>query len=233
MSSNWGGLNNALASWRAGLNKLFPNRSTASDGGRADSAHSSTSEHQPDSDGTVDAFDEDRNYLGSSDQDGSPAEDRILAALNADFMADPRAHLIISDRTIRNDEIGNWRVRPYSGPSPHTEHTHRQAHQSTEDDGRPWKFTRTLALLRELNGGDVAFSDDKIKITATTGRELFEPDLPAGAEVDAATLLQLSAIWGKRGAENAAALKPLLEKIAADVAEIKAKLAEPDTSTLS
>lgn len=147
---NWGGLNNALFSWRNGVNALFPNRSTRSDGGRADSNHASTSEHQPDADGTVDAFDEDRNYLGSSDQDGNAAEDRIHAALDADFMADSRAHLIISDRTIRNDEIGNWKVRPYGRESPHTEHTHRQVHQATEDDGRPWKFPRTLAVLEQL-----------------------------------------------------------------------------------
>lgn len=152
--ANWGSLNNALAAWRVGVNRLLPNRSTRSDGGPADGNHSSTSEHQRDADGTVDAFDEDRNYLGSTDQDGNAAEDRIHAALNKDFMADPRAHLIISDRKIMNDQIGNWRVRPYGGTSPHTEHTHRQVHQSLEDDGRPWKFPNTIAVLRDLNGGD-------------------------------------------------------------------------------
>lgn len=149
--ANWGGLNNALAAWRVGLNSILPGRSTRSDGARADGAHASSSEHQPDADGTVDAFDEDRNYLASSDPDGNAIEDRIHAALNADFMADRRAHLIISDRKIRNSNIDDWRVRDYGGASPHTEHTHRQVHQSLEDDGRPWKFTRTRALLEELN----------------------------------------------------------------------------------
>jgi hypothetical protein len=148
--ANWGGLNNALAAWRVGLNAILPGRSTRSDGARADGNHASTSEHQPDADGTVDAFDEDRNYLNSSDPTGNAIEDRIHAALNADFMADSRAHLIISDRKIRNDLIDNWRSRDYTGASPHTEHTHRQVHQSKEDDGRPWKFTRTRALLEEL-----------------------------------------------------------------------------------
>lgn len=147
--ANWGGLNNALASWRTGLDALLPGRSTRSDGARADGNHASSSEHQADSDGTVDAFDEDRNFLGSADQDGNASEDRIHAALNEDFMADPRAHLIISDRKIRNSEIGDWRPRDYAG-SPHTEHTHRQAHQSLEDDGRPWKFPRTRAVLFEI-----------------------------------------------------------------------------------
>lgn len=148
--ANWGGLNNALASWRRGLNALLPKRSTRSDGGRADSIHASTSEHQADSDGTVDAFDEDVNYLGSTDQDGNAWENRIADALDQDFMADPRWHLIIRDRKIRNDEIRNGAARAYSGSSPHTEHTHRQVHQSMEDDGRPWKFTRTKAVLREM-----------------------------------------------------------------------------------
>lgn len=151
---SWGGLNPALAAWRIGLNELLPGRSTRSDGGRADSNHSSSSQHQPDADGTVDAFDEDRNYLASPDQDGNPDEDKIFAALNKDFMADPRAHLIIADRTIRNSEIGDWRIRDYTGASPHTEHTHRQVHQSMERDARPWKFTHTKALLRQLQGGD-------------------------------------------------------------------------------
>jgi hypothetical protein len=163
--ANWGGLNNALASWRTGLNALLPKRSTRSDGARADGAHSSTSEHQPDADGTVDAFDEDRNFLGSSDQDGNAAEDRIKAALDLDFMADRRAHLIISDRKIRNSEIGNWRIRDYTGSSPHTEHTHRQVHQSLEDDGRPWKFTHTRAVLNQLYPPKPPVEDDGMELT--------------------------------------------------------------------
>lgn len=150
MAENWGGLNNALASWRRGLNDLLPKRSTRSDGGRADSNHASTSQHQPDADGTVDAFDEDPNYLGSTDQDGNTAEDRIKVALDADFMADPRWQLIISDRKIRNPDIRNGAARDYTGDSPHTEHTHRQVRQSLEDDGRAWKFTHTKAVLREI-----------------------------------------------------------------------------------
>lgn len=172
--ANWGGLNNALFAWRNGINALFPHRSTRSDGGRADSNHASASEHQADSDGTVDAFDEDRNYLGSSDQDGNVWEDRIKTALDADFMADPRWHLIISDRKIRNDEIRNGAARDYNGASPHTEHTHRQVHQSMEDDGRAWKFTHTKAVLREMERATMATqfnAEDKteLKAAATAG----------------------------------------------------------------
>jgi hypothetical protein len=174
MAAHWGGLNNALYAWYVGLNEILPNRSRRSDGGRADSNHASTSQHQPDADGTVDAFDEDRNYLGSADQDGNAAEDRIKAALDADFMADPRWQLIISDRKIRNPDIRDGAARDYTGDSPHTEHTHRQARQSMEDDGRPWKFTRTRALLRQMEAEKMATqfnTEDKaeLKAGATAG----------------------------------------------------------------
>lgn len=201
--ANWGGLNNALFAWRNGINRLFPKRSTRSDGGRADSNHASTSEHQPDADGTVDAFDEDRNYLASDVSTGSPDEDRILAALNSDFMADPRAHLIISDRTIRNDEIGNWKVRPYNGDSPHNEHTHRQVHQSTEDDGRPWKFPHTEALLREMQGGDdMSFTDAEFTLTDQTADALGKK---RGTKMTGASLLQTLTIQEMRAISAEAA----------------------------
>lgn len=221
--SNWGGLNNALAAWRTGLNALLPNRSTRSDGGRADSNHASTSQHQPDSDGTVDAFDEDRNYLGSSDQDGNAAEDLIKAALDRDFVADPRAHLIISDRTIRNDEIGNWRVRAYSGDSPHTEHTHRQVHQATEDDGRAWKFPNTIAALARLNGDDMEpaellafdgvpnpYSDAATNKTITVGNAL------KGAAAADATSRDVKA--------SVATLRTQVGNLTTQVGEVTAKL---------
>jgi hypothetical protein len=236
---NWGGLNNALFAWRNGLNELLPARSTRSDGGRADSNHASTSQHQPDPDGTVDAFDEDHNYLGSSNQAGSAAENRIHAALNADFRADPRAHLIICDRTIQNDQIGNWRIRPYTGSSPHTEHTHRQVHQSKEDDGRPWKFTHTRAVLAQLNGDDMLtnadvdlfldrdvipnpYSDAKtnpfIKVSAA---------LKAAAVADATTRDLAASVTALRGsvASLAAGLSALAAKDAVDEEALAAALA--------
>jgi hypothetical protein len=52
----------------------------------------------------------------------------------------------------------------------------------------------------------VAPADETLKVTATTGRELFEPDLPAGTEVSEDTMLQLAAIHAKRAAEGVALL---------------------------
>jgi hypothetical protein len=148
---SWGGLNPALTAWRNGVNLRFPRRGTASDGGYADSAHSSSSEHTPDADGTVDAFDMDVNLLSSGTQTGSAAERRIIEALKLDFQDDPRAQLWISYRKISNRDIGPWRVRDYTGPSPHDHHVHWQSRQSLERDGRPWKLPRTDALIGWLD----------------------------------------------------------------------------------
>jgi hypothetical protein len=158
----WGGLNPALTSWRNGLMQRLPNKDTRTDGARADKAHGSTSEHQEDSDGTVDAYDCDVNWLRSADPDGNPAEDRLSEAIKADFMADPRSRLWIHNRQIANKNVQNGNIRAYGGASPHTEHIHFEAIQALEDDGRPWAMPRTDALLRELEGDDMALTADEI-----------------------------------------------------------------------
>lgn len=150
----WGGLNPALTSWRNGLQARFPHRGTQSDGGYADKLHGSTSEHQADKDGTVDAFDCDVNFLGSSEETGTPTERRIAEAVKADFEDDERAQLWIHQREIANADVQDWLERDYHGPSPHDHHIHFQSRQSHERDGRPWAMPRTDALLRELNGDE-------------------------------------------------------------------------------
>lgn len=163
----WGGLNPALTSWREGLNALLPGRGTGSDGGYADAQHGSTSQHQPDADGTVDAFDEDVNLLGSGVDTGTPAERALVDALNLDFEADDRAHLWISRRRIAQHD-DSWIERHYGLSNPHDKHTHRQAKQSRERDGRPWAFPHTRALLRALNGDDM---DEKSIVAAVLGAD--------------------------------------------------------------
>lgn len=220
----WGGLNPALTSWRNGINARFPRRGTLSDGARADKLHGSASQHQEDADGTVDAFDMDVNLLGSANPAGTAEERALLEALKLDFEADHRAQLWINRREIANADIDDWRERDYAGPSPHIEHTHWQSRQSRETDGSAWKFTHTDALLREIEGDDVAFKDEKIEVTATTGRELFEPDKPEGTEVPAATVLQLAAIWARRGAVDAALIEARLAALEATASALNSKI---------
>jgi hypothetical protein len=221
---SWGGLNPALTAWRKGIVARFPHRGSQSDGGYADAAHGSSSQHQQDADGTVDAFDCDVNFLGSGDPDGNAKEDRIAEALKLDFEADPRSQLWIHQREIANRDIGPWSERAYTGDNPHDKHIHFQSRQSRETDGSAWKFTHTDALLREMED-DVPFQDEKIAVTATTGKELFEPDKAAGSEVSAAALLQLAAIWARRGAMDAAAVEARLATLEGDIAAIRAAVA--------
>lgn len=74
----------------------------------------------------------------------------------------------------------------------------------------------------EENG--MANWDDTIKITGTTGKELFEPDREAGTEVAAGTILQLSAIHAGRAARDAAEALRIAEETAAKVDEVLAAL---------
>ena len=146
MAEPWGGLNPALTAWRNAVNKLLVGRSTRSDGARADANHGSDSQHQEDSDGTVDAFDMDVNVLNSSTSTGSAEELKILEALKKDFEADGRAHLWIHNREIAQHNHG-WAENYYGGESPHNEHVHWEARQDREKDGSTWHLPHTEAAL--------------------------------------------------------------------------------------
>jgi hypothetical protein len=126
-------LNTFLTSWRAAVNKQFPKRTKLSDGTIGDTAHQQTSsQHNPDADGSVDAWDCDLNLLGSSNPLGSPAEVADMHKLIAEFQRQPQAQLWIFQRHIANRDIDNWKVRPYSGPSPHDHHCHFQSKSTKE-----------------------------------------------------------------------------------------------------
>lgn len=155
---SWGGLNNALTAWRNAVMRRFPDKDTTSDGARADAVHRVTSEHQPDADGTVDAYDMDVNVLAGTPESGTATERRLVEAMKLDFQRDPhsRGKLWIHQREIANRDIGNWRRREYTGESPHDKHVHWQSIQSREDDGSDWPMPHTDALLRELRGDDVS-----------------------------------------------------------------------------
>lgn len=217
---NWGGLNPALTAWRQGINQRFPGRGTGTDGGYADAAHGSTSQHQPDADGTVDAFDCDVNFLGSGEPTGSVLERSIAAALKLDFQADPhgRSLLWIHRRQIANAEIRFWTPRAYTGDSPHTEHIHFQSRQSKERDSRPWRFIRTDALLREIQEEDMPTVREIVQ-------GLLNTDLGAAGGGDTVGVaLQSGYRNGQQALEELAEMK-------AQLAEIRA-LVEPPVVTL-
>jgi hypothetical protein len=149
---SWGGLNPALTAWREASIRRLPGRGTSSDGGYADAAHGSNSQHQEDSDGTVDANDMDVNVLGSDDATGTDEELEVIEAMKKDFEADDRAHLWIHNREIAQHNYG-WAENYYGGSSPHTEHVHWEARQDKEDDGSEWPMPATDRLLAEMGLG--------------------------------------------------------------------------------
>ncbi len=151
---SWGGLNNALTAWRNAVMARFPSKDTASDGARADAAHGSNSQHQEDSDGTVDAYDMDVNLLRGDVSSGTPEERRLIEAMKLDFEQDPhgRSRLWIHQREIANRDIGPWSERGYSGANPHDKHVHWESLQAREDDGRTWPMPNTDRVLREMRG---------------------------------------------------------------------------------
>jgi hypothetical protein len=111
--------------------------------------------------------------------------------------------------------------RRSSGDDSHLFHTHLSEYRDADGHRMVRLATRWLqhiGLIPEED--DVPFADDKIKVTATTGKELFDPDLKAGAEVEAATVLQLSAIHARRAARASVANGTKLDQLIALVGQM-------------
>lgn len=138
-------LNAFLTSWRAHVKSKYPKRTTLSDGTIGDAAHqANNSEHNPDSDGSVDAWDCDVNLLATSNPTGSNAEVLAMRGLIAEFQKQTQAQLWIFKRQIANRDVSNWKVRPYTGASAHDHHCHFQSRQSQET--RPFTGEVTPAV---------------------------------------------------------------------------------------
>ena len=119
-------LNTALTRFRNEVNARWPARDKTSDGTIGDAAHQATnSSHNPDLDGSVDAWD--------MDVDGVPVATVIAAALKHEAIQ----YVIYNRRiTSRSWGLGTW--RPYTGTSPHTEHVHFNTRESHENSTKPW-----------------------------------------------------------------------------------------------
>lgn len=124
-------LNPALTRFRAAVDVAWPNRDRASDGTIGNEAHQATvSDHNPDPDGSVDAWD--------MDVDGVPVEH-----LKTVFQSHESAlYWIHNDQIARR--AGGWKREPYAnyaGPvrNRHERHVHWNTRQSHENSTAPWE----------------------------------------------------------------------------------------------
>ncbi len=124
----------SLETLRAQLNAMAPRRSTASDGGIGDAAHSArTSDHNPTSSGQVCARDLTHDPAGGLDGHWLA---RVLVA-----SGDSRIKYIIWDRRIWTPGVG---LKAYTGSNPHTKHLHLSVRAGAlGDQNRPWNLGAT------------------------------------------------------------------------------------------
>lgn len=125
-------LNPALSAFRTAVNATYPARDKGSDGTIGDEAHQATSsDHNPDADGSVDAWDMDVNLR--SDDDAAAIEH-----LKQVFQAHESSRYWIHNRQIASRSNG-WRREAYTGANPHTQHVHWNSRQSHENSLKPWE----------------------------------------------------------------------------------------------
>ncbi|MFC6022983.1 hypothetical protein ACFP2T_43390 [Plantactinospora solaniradicis] len=141
-------LNRSLTNYRTAVNAAYPRRDKTSDGWIGNAAHQLTdSDHNPDPDGSVDAWDMDVDLRSGGDS-------AAIEMLKDVFEKHPAARYWIHNRRIAHRNTG-WDRRPYRGANPHDKHVHWNSDESREDNNTPW-----------ILGDDLPLTDDDAVLVA-------------------------------------------------------------------
>lgn len=153
-------LNPALSRFRREVDAAYPNRDRASDGTLGDEYHQATnSDHNPDRDGSVDAWDMDVELNGP----GEPYQPDV-EWLKFVFECHESSWYWIHNSEIASRGNG-WIREPYAGPNTHKGHVHWNTRESHENSAEPWRVAMLTA--REIIGADVAPGDEALSLGNT------------------------------------------------------------------
>jgi hypothetical protein len=149
-------LNPALTSFREAVNAAYPGRDKTSDGTVGDLAHQATdSDHNPDPDGSVDAWDMDVQLDGPDKP--PPAED--LEHLKQVFEVHESSKYWIHNRVIASRDT-NWKRFPYTGLNPHDKHIHFNTRPSHENSSAPWVIREgDMPVAYKVESADPKYND--------------------------------------------------------------------------
>jgi hypothetical protein len=132
----------SLDTLRSQVNALAPKRSKASDGWLGDAKHSMRkSDHNPEPDGTVDAFDLTHDPFNGVDI--QKVCDAIIASKDRRV-----SYLICNGKIIAgNGGPKPWVKRAYTGPNKHTKHLHVSVLDAFQDDTAKWQIDDAFGVV--------------------------------------------------------------------------------------
>lgn len=206
----------SLEMLRAQLNALAPHRSTASDGGIGDAAHSARlSDHNPTPTGQVCARDFTNDPAGGCG--GQWLADTLVAS------RDPRIKYIIWNRRILDSRPGQnpWTWQPYSGNNDHTHHVHVSVFAGASGDNiSPWNLGQT--------SGEDDVTPQEIQAVAAAAAQAVWDTTMTDRNTGGATKARELVMWGHfeaaRGRAEVAGLKAAVAASTKDPGITEARL---------